>query len=193
MLLHFFDVPWYPRTHRDSCHSHMLLPSNLTNNNLSLFSHSPTHPPPTNFSNPLPSLRFSLAFAHIFTHSARKSFSFSPTNYLLSTSMSPAVKIHKTSNVGRPGRWGKDQLAIIDHSVSQWHIFSVANKNVSGRNTVLTKWKKNEADRILQLPEFHPNNLPANVHHFRHSLLHMLNRLLDGRCYRSRYDHSEIH
>jgi hypothetical protein len=69
---------------------------------------------------------------------------------------------HNTGIVGQPGPWMKDQLCILDQSVSAWHEFSlVKHKDLEGRDTTFTKWKKNEANRILSLRNF--GNIPAGV------------------------------
>jgi hypothetical protein len=67
-----------------------------------------------------------------------------------------------TSNVGRPKPWNKKQQQIIDSSLPQWHDFAlVQNEHIDGRDLKFIRWKKMEADRILQLPEFAP--LPEGV------------------------------
>jgi len=68
----------------------------------------------------------------------------------------------KTSNVGRQSSWTKDQQAIIDNSLPAWYKFAlIDNKNKKGRDAIFTKWKQEEADRILNMAAF--NQLPSGV------------------------------
>ena len=68
----------------------------------------------------------------------------------------------KISNAGRPRPWSKEQTALIEASLPRWYEFSLErHKDLDGRDSVLTKWKKKEADAILGREEF--SVLPENV------------------------------
>lgn len=67
-----------------------------------------------------------------------------------------------TKNVGHAKRWTKEQQKLIDASLPAWYEFSfVKHKDLDGRDSRLTLWKKNEADRLLMMDEFKP--LPGDV------------------------------
>lgn len=63
---------------------------------------------------------------------------------------------------GRASPWSKVQQDIIEQLIPAWHDFSlVKHKDKEGRDPVLTKWKKNEANKILLKTEF--TVLPSGV------------------------------
>jgi hypothetical protein len=66
---------------------------------------------------------------------------------------------------GRQGRWTDEQLRIIESvHLPRWHEFAfVENKNTPARTRqkVFTRWKQDEAETILQKPEF--SILPDDV------------------------------
>lgn len=54
---------------------------------------------------------------------------------------------------GRSGPWTKEQFTILQQSLPALEEF-FATRKLDGRDVRLTKWKQDEADRVLQLPAF---------------------------------------
>lgn len=74
------------------------------------------------------------------------------------------VSTHSTSKVGRPAQWSATQRKLIDESIPSWiHFALVLNKGLEGGHIDLQNWKKEEANRLLMLPDF--ENLPPGVCH----------------------------
>lgn len=68
----------------------------------------------------------------------------------------------RPSKKGRKGRWGDDQLKIIEASTSVWHNYAcVELKDRDGGDDDLAEWKKEEANRLLRLEAF--QSLPSGV------------------------------
>jgi hypothetical protein len=56
---------------------------------------------------------------------------------------------------GHVSPWSDAQSAVLVASLPAWIKFSFEeHKTLEGRDRILTKWKQNEANRILKLPEF---------------------------------------
>jgi hypothetical protein len=69
-----------------------------------------------------------------------------------------------TGHRGHVSPWTAEQLAVLQTSLPSWIKFSFEdNGTLDGRDKKLTKWKQDEANRILRLPEF--QFLPEGVSH----------------------------
>jgi hypothetical protein len=69
-----------------------------------------------------------------------------------------------TSHRGHVSPWNNEQSAILAASLPAWIKFSFEdNKTLDGRDRILTKWKQDEANRLLGLPVF--KALPDGVSH----------------------------
>lgn len=76
----------------------------------------------------------------------------------------PAKKSFKTGNCGRKCCWNSKQKALIDEALPAWHDFSlVKHVDLDGRDRRLVKYKKEEAERIMLVPEFRPHLLQDGV------------------------------
>jgi hypothetical protein len=61
----------------------------------------------------------------------------------------------KTGKCGRPKRWTEHQQHLIDETIPAWHEFGVIkNGSLEGRDVRLLNWKKAQANRLLQSPQF---------------------------------------
>lgn len=105
-----------------------------------------------------------------------------------------AITTHARSKAGRRSPWSTEQLGLINNSIATFHNYSFVELNnvaCKGRDNAVAKWKKDEADRLLQLEEF--KVLPDNVRSFILCCVSILTAHPDGHHTREEHHNSQIY